>query len=129
MKKNKIKISSNRSFGIVFFGLFLIISIYPLINNNDIRVWSLILSLFFLILGLKNSTILTPFNRIWFKFGLLIGSFLAPIVMGAVFFLVVTPTGIIMKLMGKDLLNLKKNKSKSYWITKSGPKSRMKDQF
>ena len=129
MNKNKIKISSNRSFGVVFFVIFLIISIYPLINNDSIRVWSLIISTFFLIFGLKNSTILTPFNKLWFKFGLFIGSFLAPIVMAVVFFLIITPISLIMKFFGKDVLNLKKNKLKSYWIDKDGPKSKMKDQF
>ncbi|WP_415309089.1 SxtJ family membrane protein [Candidatus Pelagibacter sp. Uisw_099_02] len=129
MNKNKIKISSNRSFGVVFFVIFLIISIYPLINNDSIRVWSLIISIFFLIFGLKNSTILTPFNKLWFKFGLFIGSFLAPIVMAVVFFLIITPISLIMKFFGKDVLNLKKNKLKSYWIDKDGPKSKMKDQF
>ena len=129
MKKNNIKISSNRSFGIVFFIVFLLISIYPAINDKDIRVWSLIVSSIFLILGLINSNILTPLNKIWFKFGILLGSFVSPIVMGIVFFLVVTPIALLMRLFGKDVLKLKKNNSKSYWIEKSGPKSRMKDQF
>ena len=129
MKNNNIKISSNRSFGIVFFVVFLLISIYPLINDNEIRIWSLIISLFFLILGLINSNILTPLNKIWFRFGILLGNFVSPLVMGLVFFLVVTPISLLMKLFGKDVLNLKRNNSKSYWIEKSGPKSRMKDQF
>ena len=129
MKKNNIKISSDRSFGIVFFIVFLLISIYPAINDKDIRVWSLIVSSIFLILGLINSNILTPLNKIWFKFGILLGSFVSPIVMGIVFFLVVTPISLLMRLFGKDVLKLKKNNSKSYWIEKSGPKSRMKDQF
>ena len=129
MKKNNIKISSNRSFGIVFFVVFLLISIYPIINDQDIRVWSLIVSLIFLILGIINSNILTPLNKVWFKFGILLGSFVSPIVMGVVFFLGVTPISFLMKLFGKDVLNLKRNNSKSYWIEKTGPKSRMKDQF
>ena len=129
MKKNKIKISSNRSFGVVFFIVFLLISTYPIINDKEIRVWSLIISLIFLILGLINSNILTPLNKIWFRFGIFLGSFVSPIVMGIVFFLVVTPIALLMKLFGKDVLKLKKNNSKSYWIEKSGPKSRMKDQF
>ena len=129
MKKNNIKISSNRSFGIVFFVVFLLISIYPIINDQDMRVWSLIISLIFLILGIINSNILTPLNKVWFKFGILLGSFISPIVMGVVFFLVVTPISLLMKLFGKDVLNLKRNNSKSYWIEKTGPKSRMKDQF
>ena len=125
----KIKLPSNRSFGIVFFIVFLLISLYPLINDKDIRVWSFVLSLFFLLLGIKNSNILTPFNIMWLKFGLLLGKIVSPIIMGAVFFLVVTPIGFIMRLFKKDLLNLKYNNFKSYWLNKKGPKSKMKNQF
>ena len=125
----KPKIGSNRSFGIVFFVVFFIISIYPLINDNPIRLWSLILSLIFLILGLINSKILTPLNIIWMKFGMYLGIFISPIVMGIVFFLVVTPIGIIMKILRKDLLNLRMNKENSYWIEKDKIKSNMKNQF
>jgi hypothetical protein len=126
---NDIKISSNRSFGVVFFIVFLLIALYPLLNNNEIRLWSLIISVLFLILGILNSKILSPLNKIWFKFGLLLGKIISPIIMGIIFFLVVTPIGFIMKLLGKDLINLKFNNEKSYWIEKSGPKSKMKNQF
>ena len=129
MNENKIKIGSNRSFGIVFFIIFFIISLFPLLKGNDIRIWSLLVSLIFLVLGLINSNILSPLNKLWFKFGLLLGNFISPIVMGLVFFLVVTPTGLFMRLIGKDLLNLKKKNVKSYWIDKTGPKSKMKNQF
>ncbi len=87
MQNNNIKINSNKSFGIVFFIVFLLISTFPLLNEGDIRIWSLIVSLIFLILGLLNSNILTPLNRIWFRFGILLGRFVAPIVMSVVFFL------------------------------------------
>ena len=126
---DEIKISSNRSFGVVFFIVFLLIALYPLLKGNDLRVWSLIISFVFLILGLINSKILTPLNRLWFKFGLLLGKFISPLIMGIIFFLVVTPIGIIMRLLKKDLLNLKYNKKETYWIDKSGPKSKMKNQF
>ncbi len=129
MNENKIKIGSNRSFGIVFFIVFFIISLFPLLKGNDIRIWSLLVSLIFLALGLINSNILSPLNKLWFKFGLLLGNFISPIVMGLVFFLVVTPTGLFMRLIGKDLLNLNKKNVKSYWIDKTGPKSKMKNQF
>ncbi len=129
MKTNTIKIGSNRSFGVVFFVVFLIISLFPFIKGNDLRIWSLIISLIFLALGLMNSSILSPLNKLWFKFGLLLGKFISPIAMGFVFFLVVTPIGLIMRLFGKDLLNLKTRNVKSYWIEKSGPKSKMKNQF
>ena len=128
MKQKKIKISSNRSFGLVFFIVFLIISIWPLLYDENIRIWSLFISLIFLILGILNSNLLKPFNKIWFIFGIFLGNIVSPLVMGLVFFLVVTPTGFIMRLFRKDLLNLKKNKNDSYWIEKNSS-SRMKDQF
>ena len=128
MKNKKIKISSNRSFGIVFFVVFFVFAIWPLLRNQDIRIWSLIISLVFLILGILNSNLLKPFNKIWFKFGMFLGSIVSPIVMGLVFFLVVTPTGFLMRLFGKDLLKLKKNKNNTYWLAKKY-KSSMKDQF
>ena len=126
---DEIKIDSNRSFGIVFFIVFLLISVYPLINDENIRYWSLLISLIFLVLGLLNSKILTPLNKIWFKFGILLGKIISPLVMGIIFFFVVTPTGLLMKILKKDLLNLKFNIDKSYWIEKTEPKSKMKNQF
>tara|TARA_B110001450_G_scaffold249762_1_gene267553 strand:- start:3147 stop:3536 length:390 start_codon:yes stop_codon:yes gene_type:complete len=129
LKNDKIKISSNRSFGIVFFVLFFIIAIFPLLNDGNIRIWSAVLSIIFLILGLMNSSILYPLNKIWFKFGILLGKFVSPIVLGIIFFFVVTPIGILMKILGKDLLNLKNNNENSYWIKRSEIKSNMKDQF
>ena len=126
---SKIKVGSNKSFGIVFFVFFLIIGLYPLINEGNIRIWSIVISIIFLILGLINSQILTPLNILWFKFGMLLGKFVSPIVMGLVFFLVVTPTGLIMKLFNKDLLKLRKNKNSSYWIKRPKIKSEMKNQF
>ena len=124
-----IKLPSNRSFGIVFFLVFFLFSLYPLINDNDILLWSLLVSIIILILGLINSKLLTPLNKIWFKFGILLGKIISPIIMSVIFFLVVTPIGFTMRLLGKDLLNLKNNKNKSYWIEKNGPKSNMKNQF
>ena len=124
-----IKIGSNRSFGIVFFLFFLIIATYPLINGNEIRLWSLIVSIVFLFLGLINSKILNPLNKIWFKFGIFLGKIVSPLVMGIIFFLVVTPIGLLMRLLNKDLLNLKFNNNTSYWIEKTDPKSKMKNQF
>ena len=126
---NNIKIGSNKSFGLVFFIFFLIVSFYPLLNGEDIRKWSLVFSVIFLVLGLTNSKILNPLNKLWFKFGILLGKFISPLIMGMIFFLVVTPIGLIMRLLGKDVLNLKYNKNKSYWIEKNGPKSKMKNQF
>jgi len=127
---DEIKLGSNRSFGIVFFIVFLLIAIYPLINQGEVRIWSLIISFLFLFLGLLNSKILTPLNKLWFRFGLFLGKIVSPIIMAVIFFLVVTPIGLLMRLFGKDVLNLKLNKKKSsYWIEKVGPKSKMKNQF
>ena len=120
---------SNKNFGLTFFIIFLIISFWPLMHNEQIRIWSLVIALIFLILGMSNSKILTPLNTIWFKFGLILGRIVSPIVMGIIFFLIVTPISIIMRILGKDLLNLKYNNQKSYWIEKRGPKSKMKNQF
>ena len=124
-----IKIGSNRSFGIVFFVVFLFIAIYPLINYDEIRFWSLIISIIFLFLGLVNSKILNPLNKLWFKFGIFLGKIISPLVMGIIFFLVVTPIGLLMRLLNKDLLNLKFNNNNTYWIKKTEPKSKMKNQF
>ena len=124
-----IKISSNRNFGIVFFIVFILIAFYPLINQGEVRIWSVLVSLFFLIFGIINSKILTPLNKIWFKFGIFLGKMISPIVMGLIFFLVVTPIGFLMRMLKKDILNLKFNESNSYWIEKTDPKSKMKNQF
>ena len=124
-----LKISSNRSIGIVFFIVFLIIAIYPLINNGDLRIWSLTISIIFFILGLINSRLLTPLNKLWFRFGILLGKFISPIIMGVIFFVVVTPIGFLLRIFGKDVLNLKYDNSRSYWIKRNGPNSKMKNQF
>ena len=126
---NDIKLGTNRSFGIVFFLVFFLIGLFPLIYQGDVRLWSLIISIIFLILGILKSRILTPLNIIWFKFGILLAKIISPLIMAAVFFLVVTPIGLLMRIIRKDLLNLKSKKKLSYWIKKDGPKSKMKNQF
>ena len=100
-----------------------------MVDNENQRIWSLIISITFLILALLNSKILTPLNKIWFKIGIVLGKIVSPFVMGVIFFLIVTPIGLIMKFLGKDLLNLKYNNKNTYWIAKTGPKSKMKNQF
>tara|TARA_B100001063_G_C16613672_1_gene477056 strand:+ start:178 stop:558 length:381 start_codon:yes stop_codon:yes gene_type:complete len=125
----KSKKSSNRSFGILFFIVFLIIGLWPVLSSNEIRLWSIIISLIFLFLGLINSKILAPFNAGWVKFGEILGSIIAPIVMFVIFSIIVTPIGLSLKLFGKDLLKMKKNKiTKTYWILRENVKS-MKRQF
>ena len=130
IKNNKIEISTNRSFGITFSAVFLIIGIWPLLNNEPIRIWSIVISLIFLLFGLMNSKLLTPFNKIWFKFGILLGSIVSPIAMSMVFFIVVTPIGICMRLLRKDILNRKFDKNaNSYWISRNKPSGSLKNQF
>ena len=130
MATRKEKLPSNRNFGLVFFVFFLIIGLWPLLVTNEIRYWSIFFSIIFFLLGITNSKLLNPLNKIWFNFGILLGKMISPLVMGIIFFLVVTPIGVIMRVFGKDILSLKYNKkNKSYWIEKNGPKSKMKNQF
>jgi hypothetical protein len=126
---SEIKLSSNRSFGIVFFILFLIISLFPILKSGEIKTWSLVVAFIFLMLGLLNSKILNPLNKLWFKFGFFLGKIISPIIMLMIFFFVVTPIGLIMRLFKKDILSLKYNNKKSYWIDNNGQKSKMKNQF
>ena len=129
MNKDNIQISSNKSFGVVFFIFFLIVSLYPILNDENVRIWALIISIVFLILGFLNSKVLTPLNILWFKFGILLGNIISPIVMGIIFFTIVTPISFIMKLLGKNLLYLKRKNKNSYWIERDKLKSKMKNQF
>ena len=127
--QSEIKLPTNRNFGIVFAVVFLIISFWPLLNGDAMRNWSLLVSIIFFILALINSKILTPLNKIWFKFGIFLGKIVSPIVMSIIFFLVITPTGFFMKLIGKDLLRLKKKDRDTYWINKDKNSGGMRRQF
>ena len=129
MNNEKLKLPSNKNFGIVFFIVFFVIALWPLMNNHEIRYWSLFFSIFFLILGLMNSNFLTPLNKIWFYFGIALGRIVSPLVMGIIYFFIVTPTGIIMRFLGKDILRLKKNSKNTYWINKEKTNSSMRRQF
>ena len=102
---------------------------WPLKSGNELNLFLLLISVIFLLLGLTNSKLLSPLNTIWFKFGLFLGKIVSPVVMGIIFFFVVTPIALILKIFRKDVLNLKKNNNNSYWIEKTGPKSKMKNQF
>ena len=123
------KISSNRSFGLVFFIVFLLIGIWPLFGEQSLRIWSIVVSLIFLILGIFNSKLLTPLNLFWVKFGELLGRIIAPLVMGVVYFVIITPIGLFMRLIRKDLLKIKFLKNNSYWIKRSKNIGSMKKQF
>ena len=122
--------SSEKSFGVVFSIVFLIVALYPLINSEGLRIWALVVSIIFFLLAFLAPKILVLPNKLWFKFGLLIGSIVAPIVMAFVYFVTVLPTGLIMRLLGKDLLKQKLDKNaKSYWIERKEPMGSMKNQF
>ena len=122
--------SSPKSFGVVFSCVFLIIALYPLINSESLRIWALVVSIIFFLLAFLAPKILVLPNKLWFKFGLLIGSIVAPIVMAFVYFVTVLPTGLIMRLLGKDLLKQKLDKNaKSYWVKRDEPIGSMKNQF
>ena len=130
LHKSKIKMSSNRNFGLVFFIIFLIFGLWPIKNGEEIRIWLILFAFIFLILGIMESKLLSPLNRFWFKFGMKLGAIVAPIVMGAIFFMVVTPIGLFMSMIGKDLLNKKHDKKKeTYWIKRIKPTGSMKRQF
>ena len=130
MEKTSVKISSNRSFGLLFFIVFLAISLWPLKSQEDLRLWAFIIALIFFVLGILNSKFLTPLNKLWMKFGIFLGSIVSPFVMGVVFFMVVTPVGLIMRFLGKDLLRIKKSKFVStYWISREKQNNTMKRQF
>ena len=124
--KNK---ENNKSFGILFFIVFLLIALWPIKDSESIRVWSMIISLLFLMLGIINSKFLTPLKKGWIKLGEILGKVIAPIVMGFIYFFVITPIGILLRLFGKDLLNIKLNKNKSYWIKRAKDINTMKRQF
>ena len=130
MEKVSVKISSNRSFGLLFFIVFLAISLWPLKSQEDLRLWAFILALIFFVFGILISRFLTPLNKLWMKFGIFLGSIISPFVMGVVFFMVVTPVGLIMRFLGKDLLRIKKSKFVStYWISREKQNNTMKRQF
>ena len=125
-----MKKSSNKSFGILFFIVFLLIGIWPILKQGDIRPIILIISFVFLILGLLNSNLLTPLNNGWIKFGEILGRVIAPIVMAAVYFLILTPISLFVRLFGKDLIGMKFNNDiKSYWIKRKKRLGSMDKQF
>ena len=120
---------SEKSFGVVFSIVFLIVALYPLINSAGLRIWALVVSIIFFLLAFLAPKILVLPNKLWFKFGLLIGSIVAPIVMAFVYFVTVLPTGLIMRLLGKDFKQKLDKNSKSYWVKRSEPMGSMKNQF
>ena len=125
----KIK-NSNRSFGLLFFIVFLGIGLWPLKNGQEINIYLIMISLFFLTLGLINSKILSPLNMAWIKFGEILGIIIAPIIMALVYFIILTPISLIVRMFGKDLLGLKfLKKQDTYWIKRVKKLGTMKKQF
>ena len=121
---------SQKSFGVVFSIVFLVIALYPLADSEDFRLWALIISVIFLLFAFFAPQFLDIPNKLWFKFGIFLGSIISPVVMALVYLFTVIPTGIIMRLFGKDLLKLKlDNNAKSYWIMRNEPTGSMKNQF
>ena len=129
MKNKNIELPSNRSFGIVFFIFFLIIALWPLKSGSGIRIIPILISLIFLILALFKPNLLKPLNLAWVKLGEILGRVLAPIVMFLLFFIIVTPIGLLVRLFGKDLLKIKFTKDDSYWIKREKNIGTMKKQF
>jgi hypothetical protein len=126
----KVESGSEKSFGIVFAVVFLLISLYPLVDNKDVHLWSLIISLIFFLLAYVAPKVLSLPNKLWFKLGMALGAVVAPFIIALVYFTTVVPIGLIARLMGKDLLRQKLDKNaKSYWVERSLPIGSMKDQF
>ena len=122
--------NQNRSFGLLFFIVFLVIALWPLTKKGDINLYLISIALIFLVLGLLNSKILSPFNKAWIKLGEILGRIIAPIVMAIVYFLILTPISLLVRLFGKDLIGMKfSNDIKSYWVKRKKNLGSMDKQF
>ena len=122
--------SSNRSFGLLFFIVFIAVGLWPIIKCEEANIYLILISLFFLIFGLINSKILSPFNKAWIKFGEILGLIIAPIIMALIYFIILTPISLILRMFGKDLLGLKfMKKQDTYWIKRVKKLGTMKKQF
>ena len=129
-QKQEIKINkkNNITFGILFFIFFLIIGFFPLISVGIIRIWSVVLSLVFLIITIIRPNLFSLLNKLWIKFGISLGKIISPIVMGLIFFFVVTPIGLLVRILKKDVMGLKRG-ANSYWINREDKLQSMKKQF
>lgn len=119
----------NKSFGFLFFLVFALIAFWPIINGHPIRIWAIPFSILFLILGIINSKLLTPFKYLWIKLGEILGLIISPIIMSVIYFFIITPIGLFMRIIGKDILGLKFNNNKSYWVKRLSKINSMKRQF
>lgn len=122
--------NSGRNFGLLFFLIFLIIGLWPIIYSEQIREWSIIIAVLFLIFAILKPNFLNPLNKIWIRFGELLGIIIAPIIMCFVYFTILTPISLLIRAFGKDLLYLKfSKKTNSYWLTRTKEVGSMKKQF
>ena len=124
-----MKSNNNKSLGLLFFFVFIIISFWPLLNGGKVRIWSIVIAIIFLTLALVKPQILNPLTKLWIKFGELIGKFISPIVIGLIYFVILTPIGLLMRIFNKDLLNLKFSKESSYWIKRETKLNSMDKQY
>ncbi|PCK08158.1 MAG: hypothetical protein COA42_10575 [Alteromonadaceae bacterium] len=128
----EVKMGSERSFGWVFAAVFAIIAGLAYYKSGKILYWSVGVAVVLGVITLIKPSLFKPFNFVWFKFGMLLGHIIAPLVMMLIFFLVVTPIGLLMRLFGKDPLRLKRKADQNtYWITRppESSDSSMKNQF
>ena len=125
------KRSSNRSFGLLFFVVFLVIALWPLTKKSEINLYLISIALIFFVLGILNSKILSPLNKAWIKLGEILGRIVAPVVMAIVYFIILTPISLLVRLFGKDLIGMKFSKDikKSYWIKRKKNLGSMDKQF
>jgi hypothetical protein len=122
--------NSNRSFGLLFFIVFIVVGLWPITKGETANIYLILISLFFLIFGLINSKILSPFNKAWIKLGEILGLIIAPIIMALVYFIILTPISLIVRMLGKDLLGLKfLKKQDTYWTKRKKKLGTMKKQF
>ena len=124
-----MKSNNNKSLGILFFFVFIIIALWPLFNEENVRIWSVVIAIIFLTLALIKPHILNPLTKLWINFGELIGKFISPIVIGLIYFVILTPIGLLMRIFNKDLLNLKFSKESSYWIKRETKLNSMDKQY
>ena len=124
-----MKSNNNKSLGLLFFFIFIVISFWPLLNGENVRIWSIVMAIIFLTLALVKPQILNPLTKLWIKFGELIGKFISPIVIGLIYFVILTPIGLLMRIFNKDLLNLKFSEESSYWIKRETKLNSMDKQY
>ncbi len=124
-----MKHNNNRSFGILLFFVFTVISFWPLFSKNDLRIWSLTIAIIFLVIAIINPKLFSPFTKLWIKLGEFIGKFISPIIIGFIFFLILTPIGLLMKMLKKDILNLKFSNNETYWVKRKTKLNSMDKQY